>query len=381
MDFRKSSQPAECRSLNSGLDPPTNGVFAELWYLTELSKDHGATRRIAIHTSPFTVGRRPDQHLSLESAAVSSRHAEIATVDRGLRVTDLGSTNGTFVNGQRIQRAAELSENDLVQFAERAFRINRRPSEFGPSTESVHVRDHAFDLFQFERLMSDRAVVVPYYQPIVDIRTSQVVGQEVLARSRIYGLQLPKEMFEVAAQLDLSVELSRMLRMEGIRHFGAITDPPLLFVNTHPREISTPGLIESLREIRKVSPCLPLVLEIHEAAATSISTMQLLRAVLRDLDIRLAYDDFGIGENRLIELAEAPPDFLKVDMNLVRGLDTSEQRQTLLAALLKVMQGLNVKSIAEGVETAAEAEACRRIGFDLAQGFHYGRPAPAVKRA
>ena len=136
MDFRSFSQPAECRSPNNSLDPPTNGAFAELWYLAELSKAQGAIRRIPIHTSPFTVGRRPDQHLFLESRAVSSRHAEIATIDQGLQVTDLGSTNGTFVNGQRIQRPAELSENDLIQFAERAFRINRRPSELGPSTES-----------------------------------------------------------------------------------------------------------------------------------------------------------------------------------------------------------------------------------------------------
>jgi EAL domain-containing protein (putative c-di-GMP-specific phosphodiesterase class I) len=351
-----------------------------MWYLTELSKAHGAIRKLAIHTSPFTVGRRPDQHLFLESATVSSRHAELTTVDGRLQITDLGSTNGSFVNGRRIQGAVDLGENDLIQFATRAFRVNCRPGESELCTESEHLHDQALSLVQFDKLMNDRAVI-PYYQPIVDIGTSQVVGQEVLARSRIYGLETPRAMFEAADQLDLSVELSRMLRWEGIRYFAAINDPPPLFVNTHPREISSPGLIDSLREIRKVSPTRPLVLEIHEAAATSASSMRQLRAALCNLDIGLAYDDFGAGENRLMELIEVPPDYLKVDMNLIRGLDASKERQMLLSALLKVIQGLNVKSVAEGVETSAEADVCRQIGFDLAQGFYYGRPAPAAQSA
>jgi EAL domain-containing protein (putative c-di-GMP-specific phosphodiesterase class I) len=106
--------------------------------------------------------------------------------------------------------------------------------------------------------------------------------------------------------------------------------------------------------------------------------MRELRSALRELDIRLAYDDFGAGENRLMELIEVPPDFLKFDMILVRDLDASVQRQLLLASLLKVTQDLNVTSVAEGIETLAEAEACLRVGFDLAQGFHFGRPAPAA---
>ena len=362
---------------SSALDPHRVDTTRELWFLTELSPDFGAVRNIAIHSSPFTIGRRHDQQLFLEAASVSAKHAQIVEEEHRLLVTDLVSTNGTYVNGSRIREATELKENDLVQFAQLAFRVNRRTAEFDAHTQSEHLHDQALSLVQFDKLMNDRAVT-PFYQPIVDMRTLRVVGQEVLARSRIYGLEMPLAMFQAAAQLDLAVELSRMLRWEGIRYFASLPDPPLLFVNTHPREISAPGLIESLKEIRKVSPRQPLVLEIHEAAATSALSMRELSSALRDLEIRLAYDDFGAGENRLIELSEAPPDFLKFDMILVRDLDASEQRQLLLASLLKVTQDLNVTSIAEGVETPAEADACQRVGFDLAQGFHYGRPAPAA---
>ncbi len=350
----------------------------DMWFLTELSPDFGAVRSFAIHSSPFTIGRRHDQQLFLEATTVSAKHAQITEDADRLVVTDLGSTNGTYVNGCRIRIGTELKENDLVQFAQLTFRVSRRRAEFDAHTRSEHLHDKALSLVQFDKLMNDRAVT-PFYQPIVDMRTLQVVGQEVLARSQIYGLEMPIAMFQAAAQLDLAVELSRMLRWEGIRYFASLPDPPLLFVNTHPREMSAPGLIDSLKEIRKVSPRQPLVLEIHEAAATSATSMRELRSALRELDIRLAYDDFGAGENRLMELIEVPPDFLKFDMILVRDLDASEQRQLLLASLLKVTQGLNVTSVAEGIETPAEAEACLRVGFDLAQGFHYGRPAPAAQ--
>jgi EAL domain-containing protein (putative c-di-GMP-specific phosphodiesterase class I) len=191
---------------------------------------------------------------------------------------------------------------------------------------------------------------------------------------------MPDAMFQAAAQLDLSVELSRMFRWEGIRCVASLPEPPMLFVNTHPCELTEPGLVESLQEIRKVSPRQPLVLEVHEAAATSASSMRELRRQLQDLNIQMAYDDFGAGRNRLIELIEVPPDYLKFDMGLIRNLEASQPRQQLLASLFQLTRELNILTVAEGVETAGEADACREVGFDLAQGFFYGRPAPAQQR-
>ena len=97
------------------------------------------------------------------------------------------------------------------------------------------------------------------------------------------------------------------------------------------------------------------------------------------MKIGLAYDDFGAGQSRLNELAQCPPDYLKFDMSLMRGIDAaSPQRQRLLATLVKMVRDLGIHSVAEGVETPAEADACRQMGFDLGQGFFYGRPAPPI---
>jgi EAL domain-containing protein (putative c-di-GMP-specific phosphodiesterase class I) len=94
--------------------------------------------------------------------------------------------------------------------------------------------------------------------------------------------------------------------------------------------------------------------------------------------MKLAYDDFGSGQARLAELGDAPPDYLKFDIQLVRGIDSaSAERQRMLESLVRIAGDLGIISLAEGVETAAEHETCRRLGFVYGQGFRYGSPATA----
>src|SRR4051812_37460908 len=97
-------------STGNAVGPHLADTAANVWHLTELSKESGAARNIAIHSSPFAIGRRHDQHLFLEAATVSARHAQLEMSEQRLFVTDLGSTNGTYVNGCRIGGATELKD-------------------------------------------------------------------------------------------------------------------------------------------------------------------------------------------------------------------------------------------------------------------------------
>jgi EAL domain-containing protein (putative c-di-GMP-specific phosphodiesterase class I) len=261
-----------------------------------------------------------------------------------------------------------------------AFRVRRQSAHHHTHTHTIqeNVCDGALALVQFDRLMSQRAVT-PFFQPIVSISTKEVLGYEVLGRSRLFGLETPKDMFRVAAQLNLEIELSVMLRWEGIQASRPLPGAPYLFVNTHPRELAAPGLLESLNALREGHPDQRLVLEIHESAVTDGPRMAELRSALTKLKIGLAYDDFGAGQARLNELVESPPDYLKFDMSLIRDINTaSPQRYQLLASLVQMVRKLGIVSLAEGIENQAEAETCQQMGFDLAQGFLYGKPASAV---
>jgi EAL domain-containing protein (putative c-di-GMP-specific phosphodiesterase class I) len=175
----------------------------------------------------------------------------------------------------------------------------------------------------------------------------------------------------------LEVELSTMLRWEGVQATQGMSQPPHLFLNTHPRELADQKLGQSLERLRENWPDQALTLEIHEAAVTKGAGLAELRLLLRRLNIQLAYDDFGVGESRFNDLAEAAPDVVKFDMSLIRGIDSATpQRQQVLAALVQMVHDLGITSLAEGVETAGEDATCRQMGFTLGQGYLYGRPAP-----
>jgi len=347
------------------------------WSLEGPYDDSESVRNLPIHASPFQVGRRRDLALTLARPTVSTLHAELAQENGQLVVRDLGSTNGTFVNGNRIVDSIAVKENDLVQFATVPFKIRHQRDAQIMCTLQDDALDRALSLMNFDRLMTERAVT-PFFQPIVEIEYGGIVGYEVLGRSKLALLENPREMFLIAKKLNLEVELSVLLRDEGVRACQDLAHCPYLFVNTHPLELDKPGLVDSLRATREICPSQPLILEIHESAVSNTAMMAQLRVDLTDLNMGLAYDDFGAGQTRLNELVEVPPDYLKFDMSLIRGIHkASPARFRMLESLVNMVLDLGIVPLAEGVECQAESDACLDLGFEIGQGFLYGRPAPA----
>jgi len=346
------------------------------WWLTGRLSEREPIRQVCIDRSPFVVGRENGLALTIPRATVSSRHSEFVLEDENLFVRDLGSTNGTFVNGNKIVGNCVLKDGDLLQFAEVVFRVGVRSTITELETLCGDGAERAMALIQFDRLMAERAVT-PFVQPIVTLKNRSTVGYELLARSRFYGLTEPKSMFHAAALLDAEAELSRLLRTEGMRVGQPLPMACGRFLNTHPNELVDPEvLVLSLRELREAYPEEPIVLEIHEASVTNPEVMKKLKTQLIDVDIQLAYDDFGAGQARLAELIEVPPDYLKYDLNLIRAVESADSHQRrMLRVLVEMVRDIGVVPIAEGIETQGADEACRELGFELGQGFYYGKPA------
>ena len=149
-------------------------------------------------------------------------------------------------------------------------------------------------------------------------------------------------------------------------------------VNSTPLEIQQMDvLLESLGRIHDMAPLNKIVLEINEEATTDTNEMSRLRNALGKLNIDLAFDDFGVGQTRLMELAKAPPDFLKFDKSLIRQIHLAPKRlHQMVSTFVKAAHDLGIATVAEGIECSDEAETCQRLGFNFAQGFFYGRPLP-----
>jgi len=358
---------------------------ADRYFLESLLEDGARVRRIVIQPVPFRVGRRPGADLMLPFESVSKLHAELYREGDVLRLRDLGSTNGTFVNRTRITDAP-VRRGDILHFAEFEFRLGAQSQDAGrmedtSDPETLSLRGERLPR-RFEPGTSDleemlrTEAVVPVFQRIVSLPGRELAGLEVLGRGRSPSLpEAPAELLRIARSAGLEGRLARLFRRVAAEATRGHAKLPPLFLNCHPGELGQPGLIESLIEVQRIAPGIDLYLEIHEGALANPGQIALLQQELRRLGIGLAYDDFGAGQARLLELAEVPPDFLKFDHRFVHGIDRAvASRRRLLSGLVEAATDLGVSTIAEGIETAEEAEVCAEAGFSHAQGFFFGSP-------
>lgn len=349
----------------------------------ESSSGSGPGQRFDLVDFPIEIGRHPECAITLNVDRVSRRHARIERDAAGrLLLEDLGSTNGTYLNGGRLETPTALEHGDVLHIGDREFRFVEAEVQQAPDLEQATrigigtlPNDFPLRVREFRELL-DKKMVCGYAQAIVHA-DGRPFGYELLGRAMHPGLDDgPGPMFLLAEALGEQVPLSELLRRTGFAEAEARGLDVPLFFNTHPEECRDDvRLLDELSLLRDLHPTLDLVFEVHEAAVTDLDRMGRIRERLLALDIRLAYDDFGAGQARLLELVEVPPDVLKFDIALMRGLDGPESpKYRLLQTLNAMIQDLGVKTLAEGVEIEAQAEACRTIGIDYVQGFYYGRP-------
>ena len=370
------------------LPDPSTGWYFE-GYLDET--DHKV--RVQLNVLPFRIGRANDQNLSLHSSEVSSNHAVVFHNGRNLVLHDMESTNGTYVNHKRLRGDVALNPGDVVHFATAEFLLSWEPEPDGleatvtRSMDEMQLSRHYFqDIAAFRRMLAERRLKV-LFQPIVALTPSgwqrdavSVVAWEALGRAEEPGLpSSAHDLFEVAESISQEALLSSLLREKAAEEAGKLPDNPVtLFVNTHPAETDGTELLESIADIRRRNVSLHLVLEIHEQAITDLRYMREFARALDDLGVQLAYDDFGAGQARLIELVEAPPHYLKFDRAMVAGLGAaSSQKQQLIETLVRMVLDFGITPLAEGIEDISEAKICADFGFQLGQGYFYGLPASA----
>jgi EAL domain-containing protein (putative c-di-GMP-specific phosphodiesterase class I) len=359
------------------------------WFLESVAAD-GSRLTHAINKLPFRVGRDAASDLAVDARGLSRNHAEFQHAENGLlRLADLDSTNGTYVNRERIQGSRLVAENDVIHFGnaeyrlgvETATRMAMAPDDGertlivpAGSTLSQHFVRHEK---QFMELLRGHGLSAAA-QPIVDARTGKLFAYELLGRCTHPELPAsPMHLFSLAAMLDREAELSEAFRTYGINAIAPRLQGTKLFVNTHPRETFADSFLAGLKALRSQPGAPDLVVEVHETAVMEVERMKELAAQLGEIGVSFAYDDFGAGQARLNELGDVPPHFVKFDMGLLQGIhEASERKQKMVRDLVKLVLDLGSVPLAEGIELEAEAALCRDMGFQLVQGYLTGKPVP-----
>ena len=337
------------------------------------------------------VGRSKENDLVITTLGLSRFHAALVQDITGrLRLVDEDSSNGTFVNRHRIEGYCLLKENDIVHFASAEFklRLHQRDRHDATTFDEMQTMILPKNMELPERFMLNEAEfgelilgqgISGAAQPIVDATTRKIVGYELLGRSNHPQLpNTPIELFALAGIMDREVDLSIAFRKFALRRLAPRVAGLSLFINVHPKETFSESFIDSMERFRHSSSELRLVVEIHESAVTDIEKLRELVRRLARSDIRFAYDDFGAGQARLLELADVPAHFVKFDRALICGLhEASQRKRQLVRDLVRMVLATGSVPLAEGVEIEEEAQVCIDMGFVLIQGFLTGRPIKA----
>ena len=248
------------------------------------------------------------------------------------------------------------------------------------SLESLSLRRRVRDRDQKEQLLEiiyNRQIWTAF-QPIVEITTRQVMGWEGLSRGpRASDLELPLVLFGRAARHGLTEELERSCRRQGFVDWEIFGAPGRLFMNTVPATIRDTsfigrGVLDYLGP--RLSPRF-VTLEITERQV--IENLNLYRDAMHsflDMGFSFAIDDVGAGYSGLETVAALKPNYLKIDMSLVRDVNQKRVSQQVVKAILDMGDGIGATVIAEGIQTEDEAETLMGLGVRFGQGYHFGRP-------
>lgn len=326
----------------------------------------------------------------LHAAAIGERLA--AAVSREFQLA--GHRIGLSVSiGIAFSRGVETSPAALVRDADAAMYRAKERGGAGIEIFRPGMRRDAVERLDLEselRHAIERRQLELHWQPIIDLQSRTVVAAEALVRWRhpLQGLLAPDTFIPLAEETGLIAELGVWV-MEAACHQstawrenGVVGSQFLACVNISARELEDGSALEQVSAALDAAGYSPerLCLEISERtpperSPTTLSTLN----GLSDLGVRLALDDFGIGQSSLDMLRRLPIHWLKLDRSFVARLYADPRTAAVTSGIASLAHALGATVVAEGIESESQRNRLLELGSDLGQGFAIARPAPAAQ--
>lgn len=220
-----------------------------------------------------------------------------------------------------------------------------------------------------------------FYHPIVDLTHNKIIGYEALTRGPAgTEYEHPYVLFDVAEDADLLFELDQLCRKKALENARGLLQDMKLFVNCLPSAVLDPKFRNShLRDCLKNLSLDPtcIVLEVTERQA--IEQYDLFMEAARyyaDMGFAIAVDDTGAGYSSLETVVELKPQYIKLDISIVREIDRNILKQELIKAIVGLSKQMRSTVVAEGIETLGELNTLKEIGVGFGQGFLFAKPGP-----
>ncbi|MDA8500238.1 putative bifunctional diguanylate cyclase/phosphodiesterase [Citrobacter sp. Igbk 17] len=224
---------------------------------------------------------------------------------------------------------------------------------------------------------------VVYYQPIVDSFSREIYSYEALIRwiHPLKGLLSPDSFIPVAEKTGMINEMGKSVLEIACREAASWVVPVKISVNVSPVQLSSKAFAGIVLSILKETglPAERLELEVTESSLftesnTPMNTLNKLRA----LGVKISIDDFGTGYSSLSRLSRLAFDKIKIDKSFVHSISTQEDALNIIRLITGMAKSLNMKAVAEGVETEEQLASLQALGCDFAQGYLFGKPQPGI---
>jgi len=229
-------------------------------------------------------------------------------------------------------------------------------------------------------LKEDR--ITTFYQPIIDTNNLEIYGYECLSRGVTYSGEYmnPGIMFDTARTTGMIFNLDRQCRESAIKTSAVKKIDKNIFINFLPTAIYNPEfcLKDTVKWLNQFE-FQPSSITFEVVETEKVTNTNHLKDILnfyKDQGYNTALDDMGSGYSSLNLLAELTPDIVKLDMQLIRDIDKSDSKQSIVEGLVSIAKKLNFKIIAEGIETVSEYEWVKAKEIDFVQGFYFAKPSP-----
>jgi len=352
-------------------------------------------RRLRLSCRPGdVVARLGGDEFALWCPGIRDEVAAVAVANRLLEAIEEPIPISASVTSVSASIGIVMTTDSLLETGEllaKADAAMYRAKGLGPGRFVVYDDALGRDLVRLralERTLSDAIrddQLVLHYQVLVDLLTGDPVGAEALVRWQHprLGLLLPSEFVPVASRTQLLARLGNWVLGAAIGELArwnrVLAEPLTVSVNVATSQLGPDfvDLVANHLATHELEPRL-LTIEVSEEIVSGRPDdgAQYL-AELHELGVRIAIDDFGTGWSSLLSLQELPVDILKIDRAFVNGVALSKRQAAIVESVANLGHALDLQVVAEGIENAEDREAARELGCDLAQGFHFAKPAPA----
>jgi len=353
----------DCVRTSDTVSRPGGDEFVVLLSELEHPEDvaNAARRMLAAVAKPHSVGGH-DLHIT-------------ASIGMSVSPNDGEDAETLIKNADTAMYQAKANGRQSYQFFEPA--MNVRAVERQSIEEGL-------------RQALERGEFALHYQPKVHLGTGEITGAEALIRwtHPTRGAVSPGQFIPVAEDSGLILPIGNWVLREACRQAQlwaeAGTPVPTIAVNVSAIEFRQGNFLESLFATLEETGLKPGALELELTESVLMNRAESAASVLRELrasGIRIAVDDFGTGYSSLSYLRKFPIDALKIDQSFVRQITMSADDTTIVAAIISIGRSMNLRVIAEGVETAKELAFLRDHQCDEGQGYYFSRPVPAEQFA